>query len=170
MNTFDSPQPLELNRLKPETFRIVNLDDEIRVDRLCTCLLKSLYAELSGRSGLAPEDAGRHCHGADYFLRDFIVANRRQNLLQVTSRQVRQFAAHWYIVNNLEPNMAELRMVLDGIVTLYRFLAGHGLVAADQAEKIAAACTDHAYYQQRIDDFWAIEGDGYIAWRDAEPL
>lgn len=170
MNTADSPQPLVLSSLKPEAFRIVNLDDEIRVDRLCTRLLKSLYAELSGTCGLAPETAGRRCHGADYFLRDFIVADRRQNLLQVTGRQVRQFAAHWYIVKNLEPNMAELGLILDGIAALYRFLAAQGLVAADQAEGIAEACRERAYYQLRIDDFWAIEGSGFLDWRDAEPL
>jgi len=169
LNTFDSPQPLELNNLKPETFRIVNLDDEIRVDRHCTCLLKSLYADLSGRSGLAPEDAGRHCHGADYFLRDFIVANRRQNLLQVTSLQVRQFAAHWYIVNNLEPNLTELSDLLQGTATFYRYCAELQLLTTEAAEAIGRACEELASYQARIESFHAITGDGFRSWEQDCP-
>jgi len=157
-------------KLSEQECDIATLEDEIRVDRLCRGLLRALFNELSKQPGLKPEIVGRYCHGADYFLRDFIIADRRQNLLQVTGTQVRQFAAHWYIVKSLEPNMSELTGILNGIAAFYWFLADHARIPREQAESICAACAERDYFQQRIDDFWSIEGDGFIAWRNAEPL
>jgi hypothetical protein len=158
------------DRLSRGNFDISNLDDEIRVDRLCLGLLKTFYCTLSTEGGRAPETIGRLCHGADYFLREFIVGDRQANLLQVDAGQVRRFAAHWYIIRNLEPNMTELETMLDGIAAFYRFLAGRGDIAEAQAAEIAEACAARSYYRQRIDAFWSIKEDGFVAWREEVPL
>ena len=165
-----SPKTLDLNNLSQKTFNISNLDDEIRVDRLCVDLLRTFFNALTQQPGQKPEEVGNLCRGADYFLREFIIADRRENLLEVTGRQVRQFAGHWYIVKNLEPNMNELGSILGGIAALYPFLAEHALIDKDQADEICTACAERDWYQQRIEDFWAIEGDGFLQWRDEVPL
>lgn len=162
--------PIDLNQLAQADLDITGLADEIRADRLCLAMLRTFFNHLTAKREVSPEQAGSLCHGADYFLREFIIGDRRENLLQVTAERVEQFAGHWYIVRTLEPNMAELGSILTGIAAFYRFLADHGLVDRLQAEAIAAACAERDAYRQRIDDFWAIEADGFLAWRDEIPL
>jgi len=162
--------PLTLNLVQPEDFTVHNFDDELRVDTLCRQLLLAIRDVLLGRVDLSPLQVGKLCHGADLFLRDFVIAVCGDNLFHLPSERVRQFAGHWYIVNTLEPNVAELSEILDGIAACYEVLAGRELVESTRYAAIAAACADLPGYQQRIEDFWAITGDGYDRWRAACPL
>lgn len=150
-------------------FEIASLDDEIRVDHLCCEILQRFAAELR-ESGLAPLDAGRLARGADYYIRDFLVADRRANPLVPDPERVRQFGGNWYIITNLEPNIAELADLLAGTTAFYRFLAAKQLVSAEAAEQVAEACTDLAFFKERIESFWNIEGDGFTAWNAACPV
>ncbi len=156
--------------LRPETLEVASLADEIRIDRLCAAMLRTFCSELTAQQAATAEQIGRLCHGADYFLREFVIADRRLNLLQVTGHQVRQFAGHWYMIRNLEPNMTDLDRILAGIAAFYAYLADQALIRRQQADGIAAACADRAWYQQRIESFRALAGDGYLAWRDEVPL
>jgi hypothetical protein len=167
----ERPAPLPpLQGLRISDYEIHDLEDEIRVDRLCVDLLKHLFLDLTREGGCEPEQAGEYCHGADYFLREFIIADRNINLFTITAYHVRQFAGHWYIIRTMEPNMVELGNILAGTTACYRFLATQGLITKEQAEAIEAACDDRDFYARRIDQFWAIEDGGYEAWRAACPL
>jgi len=159
-----------LQGLRKSDFSICTLEDEIRVDRLCIDLLRHLFQDLSIREMMSNRQAGDICQGADYFLREFIVGDRRENLFDIPPVRVRQFAGHWYIVRTPEPNLNELRSILEGIAAFYRFLARQELIVSSDAESIIAHCRELDYYQQRIDDFWAIENDGFDAWRRRCPL
>ena len=159
-----------LQGLNKTDYNIQNLDDEIRVDRLCIDLLRHLYQDLTQQRNVPPEQAGEFCQGADYFLREFIVADRCENLFTVEALRVRQFAGHWYIVRTPEPNLNELTRILTGTAEFYGFLSRQELVTVVTADEITSQCRELDYYQQRIDDFWAIEDDGYTAWQQACPL
>lgn len=159
-----------LQGLNKADYDVENLDDEIRIDRQCVDLLRRLYLDLTKQSGVAPEQAGELCYGADYFLREFIIADRRENLFAINASHIRQFAGHWYIIRTPEPNLKELAGILSGTAEFYRFLARQELITENLASEIAAECLRLDDYQQRIVDFWAIEGDGYDAWRQACPL
>ena len=159
-----------LQGLNQETFEIVDLQDEIRVDRLSHDLLRHFNQALTQTTGLPPIQAGALCQGADYFLREFLVADRRVNLFTINAERIRQFAGHWYIIRTAEPNLTELQAILAGTAAFYDFLARQDLFPAAVAAEIAIACKDVAYYQKRIDDFWAIEGDGYERWCRDCPL
>lgn len=152
-----------------EHFNIICLDDEIRVDGLCGRLLQTFCRDLVN-AGEEPLRAGQLARGADYFLRDFVIADRRDNLFRLDPLRVRQFAGHWYIIRNLEPNIAELREMLTGVEAFYRYCAHHGKVTPLTAEAIAQACHDLDYYAARIETFWAISGDGFSAWEKECPL
>ncbi|MCK4508053.1 MAG: hypothetical protein KAU27_05910 [Desulfuromonadales bacterium] len=169
MTTFTKLYPL-LQGLNKTDYNVETLDDEIRVDKLCVDILRHLYQDLTQQSKIAPEQAGEFCHGADYFLREFIIADRRVNLFDAMPIHVRQFAGHWYIIRTTEPNLTELKGILSGTAEFYRFLVRQGLITESVAKEIASQCQELDYYQQRIDDFWAIEGDGYNAWRQACPV
>ena len=165
------------NDLKPilrgvnrNDFNIVTLDDEIRVDKRCIDLLRHFNQYLTYQEGLPPEQAGEICHGADYFLREFIIADRHDNLFCTSALRVRQFAGHWYIIRTPEPNLTELKNILKGTAMFFNFLAGQELVDLQVSLDITQQCNDVDYFQQRIDNFWAIEGDGFDAWRQACPL
>lgn len=163
------PLPL-LQGMDKTAYDVLSLEDEIRVDKLCVDLLRHLYLNLTVRRAMSARQAGGFCQGADYFLREFVVGDRRENLFTIQVVRVRQFAGHWYIIRTPEPNLDELRQVLDGTAEFYLFLARQGLVAADLASAIASECRELDYYRKRIEDFWAIENDGYEAWRQACPL
>ena len=169
MTSSSEPRPL-LQGLNKNDYNIVSLDDEIRVDRLCVDLVRRFNQQLTQQAGLSAVEAGDICHGADYFLREFIVADRHDNLFDVEAVRVRQFAGHWYIIRTPEPNLTELKSLLKGSAAFYSFLANQGLIQQSVAEEIETACNELDYYQQRIDDFWAIDGDGFDAWRQACPL
>jgi hypothetical protein len=171
----ESPQvpaaiPLDLQRVSPAQFNIRDFDDELRIDGQCVQLLLAVRDHLVTQQGLDPLAAGGLCQGADHFLREFIIAECHDNLFRLPAERVRQFAGHWYIVRTLEPNPGELASILAGIDNCYRVLAQHGLVTPELSAAIGMACADLRYYRQRIDDFWAFEGDGFTPWRAACPL
>lgn len=159
-----------LKGLDISAFNISSLDDEILVDKLCVDLLKHLFLHLTRQAGLEPEQAGELCHGADYFLREFIIADRNDNLFEISPERVRQFAGHWYIIRTLEPNMVELSRILAGIDVCYGFLAGQGLISANLAQSVSKICREHAVFARRIEDFWSLQEGGYDAWRAECPL
>ena len=159
-----------LEGLHKNDYDVVTMDDEIRVDQLSVDLLRHLYQELTQTAGIPPEMAGQHCHGADYFLREFIIPERHGNLFNVKASDLLQFAGHWYIIRTPEPNLTELKNILDGTAEFYRFLHKQKLVEKDVAEEITQQSKNLDFYQRRIDDFWAIEEDGYDAWKKACPL
>jgi hypothetical protein len=151
--------------MKPDkdTFRITNDDDEVRVDGLCRDLVREFHRNLLER-GTEPLEAGCHAHGADYFLRDFVVSARRCNPLDDTPGQVRRFAATWYIISTLEPTIGELAGILRGVREFFRFLHARGLISAGYWSDVERECIDIPYYEERIQSFLEIRGDGYLAW------
>ncbi|BCR04807.1 hypothetical protein DESUT3_18760 [Desulfuromonas versatilis] len=150
-----------------ENFAIDNLQDEIRVDRLCSDFLRTFYLNQVERCGLGPEQASALAYGADYFLREFIIPDRRENIFQLAPGRVRQFAGNWYIVKTLEPNMKELQGILEGVRAFYEYCQSSGKVSAELLTEIGRDCADLDFYAARIESFWAIEGDGFQSWNRA---
>ena len=146
------------------------LEDELRVNRLCKQLLKQFHRHLLDVLQLDPLEAGEQAAGADYFLLDFMIDNQRANIFAGSAQYLRKFAGNWYIVNNLEPNSDELQVMLAGTANFYRYCAELTLINLESAEQIAATCRQIDYYQQRIEVFLDISGDGYIAWDQECPL
>lgn len=159
-----------LHDFRPGDFDVASPEDEIRVDELCVRLLQSVRTALTVEYRLDPATAGSYCLGADLFLREFVIADCHDNLLHLPIERIRQFAGHWYIVRTLEPDSSELAAILAGVRTVYQVLAEHGLTAAELAAAVATACSETTWHRQRLDDYWAISGDGYDAWRAACPL
>lgn len=152
-----------------DDFNISDLDAEIKVDRQCSELLKKFHAQLL-QDGIDPLEAGQLAHGADYFLRDFIIADRRMNLFQIDHDTIRQFAGHWYITKNLEPNIKELASLLQGIAVFCTYLLQRELLEQHIHQQIQRATAELDFYQQRIDQFWDMSDDGYHQWCSACPL
>ena len=149
--------------LDKSTFTPVTHEDYLRVDNLCKGLLLWFYERLQ-EDGLSPEEATTLANGADYFIRNFLVDFKGHNLFDERPGIVRQFAGNWYIVNTLEPDIRELVGNLQGIRAFYGFLSDQQLVSAGYLKIIEKECEEIAYYENRIESFWKIEGDGFIAW------
>ena len=169
MMTENDLQPL-MQGFDKRSFSIVSLQDEIKVDKLCYNLLRHFHQYLINMQKLQPEQAGELCHGADFFLREFVIGDRHQNLFNIDPDLVHQFAGHWYIIRTPDPNLNELSMILKGTSAFYEFLTAQGLFNHQTQQEIARQGDKMDYFQQRIDDFWAIEGDGFEEWRRACPL
>lgn len=155
--------------IDPNDFNINDLDSEIAVDQHCAQLLKQFHQQLC-HEGIEALEAGQLAHGADYFLRDFVIADRRKNIFAVDPVCVKQFAGHWYITKNLEPNIKELAGMLQGVAVFYNYLLQQGLIEQAQLEQIVCATAEIDFYRQRIDQFWEIVDDGYHQWCAACPL
>jgi hypothetical protein len=150
-------------QLVPKDFDIVTLEDELRVDELCRELLLEFYNERVG-AGIGEHEATLLASSADYYIRDYLIGARQINPLDPTPGNVRRFAGNWYIVNNLEPDIEELKTHLDGIREFYSWLAREGAIDGSFLVTIEADCSSLEYYKKRIDSFWNISGDGYFAW------
>jgi hypothetical protein len=151
-------------------YAIATLEDEIRADRQCAALLKQFHQYLLRELRTEPLEAGALAAGADYFLREFIIGDRRENILEIPAVRIRQFGGHWYIVRNLEPNREELDDMLQGTAAFYRYCAARNLIAETAAEAIAAECGRLDDYIRRIEAFHAISGGGFKNWRNSCPL
>jgi hypothetical protein len=151
-------------------FQISDLDSEIKVDRLCSALLKKFHQYLLNEKQLEALEAGALAAGADYFLREFMIGKKRANIFSASGENIRQFAGNWYIISNLEPNMEELSVMLQGAAHFFNYCDSHKLIKSGIATEIANTCEMTDYFQQRIDDFHAISGDGYTKWDQDCPL
>ncbi len=150
-------------QIDKEAFKLGTLEDELRVDQLCLELLQEFHRQLLA-DGVAPLEAGGLAHGADYFIRDFLVAVKQRNIFTEEPGLVRLFAGNWYIVNTMEPDIKELAGYLEGIGAFYGFLHSRELISAAFLQGVEQECAARAYYADRIETFWAIKGDGYYAW------
>jgi len=155
--------------LQRDNYTINSLDDEISADKLCCQLLQQFHQFLLKEARLQPLEAAALASGADYFLRDFVISNRRANIFSTSGDTVRRFGGHWYILNNLEPNLTELKNLLMGIKAFSHFCASLQLVEDQQAAAVDLACQDLDFYRQRIESFLDLTGDGFIAWETNFP-
>ena len=150
-------------KINKKDFDQETLEDSLRVDSLCQDLLRRFYDTLL-EEGMPPEEATSMASGADYYIRDFVVDNRVLNIFDERPGLVRQFAGNWYIVNTIEPDIAQLGRHLAGVLSFYRYLHNRKLISASFLRRVEQECGDLPFYESRIESFWAIKGDGYVAW------
>lgn len=150
-------------KLIKSDFDLATLEDELRVDGLCRELLLAFYhARIAG--GLSEHDATLLASSADYFVRDYLIGVRQLNLLEIEGQEVRRFAGNWYIINTLEPDIAELEVHLKGVCDFFRYLAENGNISYEVFAGIESNCASLEFYRGRIESFWDIESDGYFEW------
>ena len=148
-------------------YHIDSLESEIRADRYCTQLLKCFHRWLLDKQRREALEAGQLAAGADYFLREFLIGARRQNIFSATAEQLRQFGGNWYIISNLEPNSAELEPMLQGSALFYNYCVEQDLFSAEEAKAIAGIAQQDTFFSVRIEGFYQLEDDGYSAWDQA---
>lgn len=153
-----------------ESYTITSLEDEISADRNCQGLLQLFLKYLLENQSLEPLAAGSHAKGADYFIRDYMIDRCRENVFAITPEKIKGFAGNWYIVNTLEPNMEELKSLLDGIRMFYLFCDRNDLLKDVNFASIDSACSDDTYYQNRIEDFHNLQDDQYHQWNNHCPV
>ncbi len=148
-------------------YTIQSLEDEIKVDQLTKQLLQQYHQFLLDEKKVTALDAGSMASGADYFLRDYMVDCCRLNIFDITPKLIEGFAGNWYITNTLEPNMVELKSILIGTDGFYNFCLANKMVLQKTATKVGRACAQIDYYQQRIESFHNLTGDGFLEWNKA---
>ncbi|MCK9172802.1 MAG: hypothetical protein AB7T15_01725 [Desulfuromonas sp.] len=155
--------------LDPQLYQIDSLTDEIRADQNCATLLRQIHQQLL-QQGESPLQAGLLARGADYFLRDFLIGHRRQNILCPAAEAVWQFGGHWYIIQNLEPDLDILMDILSGVATFYRLLNEQFPLPPATLERLLRDCHQRDIYACRLEQFWGLAPDGYDKWRQDCPL
>ena len=155
-----TPNELKLNK---SDFTPVGHDDFIRVDRRCKELVLHFYNSLLAAE-TEPAEATVLANGADFFIRDFVVDQMGLNLFTEVPGIVRKFAGNWYIITTVDPDIRKLGEQLRGIRAFYSYLHCHGFISMEYLASIEKECADLAFYEQRIEKFWQIAGDGYLAW------
>lgn len=151
-------------------YEIDSLESEIKADRYCTLLLKQFHRWLLEEQKNEALEAGQLAAGADYFLREFLIGSRRQNIFKATATQLRQFGGNWYIISNLEPNLAELEVMLRGAAQFFVYGSTLNLISAEVTSDFQTTASDTDYFRTRIEEFHQLQNDGYRAWDQACPL
>lgn len=145
-----------------ENFDFETLDEELKADEQCRSLLHQFYLWL--QRDLTPERASGLAFSADYYLRDYVLDFLRRNALRPQPGQVRYFAGNWYITRTLEPEITVLEQHLEAISALYRFMAELNLITEQELTQIEQESAEQAYYNQRIETFLALAGEGFEVW------
>lgn len=151
-------------------YAVESLEDEIRADRHCVQLLRRFHRWLLEDRGEEPLSAGRLAGGADYFLRDFVIGARRLNIFDATAAHLKSFGGNWYIISNLEPNMAELEPMLQGATQFYAYCAELKLVEPDRVAPFAAIVDQSEFFRQRIEEFHQLQNNDYREWDQRCPI
>jgi hypothetical protein len=146
-----------------DDFDFTTMEDELRVDELCQSLLKQYYQHLQ-INGHSPQHASDLAYAVDFYLRDYVLDFLRQNVVRPQPGIIRRFAGNWYITHTLDPEAGLLEQSLDGIREFYRFLHARHYISREELKWLEAEAADCGYYRQRIENFLAIYGDGYVAW------
>ena len=146
-----------------DDFDFETIEEELRVDERCRALLERFYKHLQD-SGRTPKQASDMAYSADYYLRDYLLDFARRNVARPEPGIVRCFAATWFVVNNLDPEIATLERHLEAIRELYRFLYGSHLITKKELAFIEEEAGQVEYYRQRIERFIGVSGDGYVEW------
>jgi len=162
----EKPHNLQLNK---KDFDLTTPDDFVAVDHRCKGILLHFYKHLIA-GGTLPTEATLLANGADFFIRDFVVDQMALNIFDEHPGIVRKFAGNWYIITTVEPDIRQLEEQLRGIKLLYRYLHGQKLVSSGYLAAIEQECDDVSFYRRRIETFWGIAGDGYMAWDKECPL
>jgi hypothetical protein len=152
-----------------DDFNLGSLEDEIRVDERCQDLLKHFYLNLIS-SGMSPQRASELAFSADLYVRDYVLDFARQNVVRPQPGIVRRFAATWYVIRTLDPEMELLERHLTAICELYGYLHRLHLISAEELRIVEEETANKKYYRSRIESFLAISGDGYFAWEAECPL
>ncbi|MBT1071765.1 hypothetical protein [Pelotalea chapellei] len=152
-----------------DDFDFATIEEEVRVDERCQTLLQQFYQHLQD-SGLELQHASDLAYSADLYLRDYLLDFARQNVVCPKPGIVRRFAATWFITNTLDPDMNVLARHLEAISHFYRFLHLEHFISSEELAVMEDEAHQNDYYQQRINSFLAIHGDGYIAWEAECPL
>jgi len=152
-----------------EDFDFETLEEELKADEQCQRLLQQFYLWLQQRN-LTQVQASDLAYRADYYLRDYVLDFLQRNALRPQPGQVRYFAGTWYITRTLEPDAAVLHRHLEAIAALYRFMRELHLISPDDLTQIEQESSERAFYQQRIDAFLALAGEGYELWERDCPL
>ena len=152
-----------MSTLNIRDFDIADWQDESRVDSLCQTALQQFHRNLLDEQQCEPLEAGTLARGADYFLREFIIGDRQDNIFEIDPKRVRQFAGNWYIIKNMEPNMEELTDLLFGTDAFYRWAADSGLYDRQRQKELREFCRMFDNYRERIESFWGIT-DNYSEW------
>lgn len=152
-----------MSTLNIRDFDIADWQDESRADSLCQTALQQFHRNLLDEQQCEPLEAGTLARAADYFLREFIIGDRQDNIFEIDPKRVRQFAGNWYIIKNMEPNMEELTDLLLGIDAFYSWSADSGLYDQQKQKDLRELCRMFDNYRDRIESFWDIS-DNYSEW------
>ncbi len=158
-----------MSTLNIRDFDIVDWQDESRVDQLCQETLQLFHRSLLDEQQCEPLEAGSLARGADYFLREFVIGDRQDNIFEIKPVRIHQFAGNWYIIKNMEPNMEELTNLLFGIDAFYSWASNSGLYNSQEQKEIRDLCRALDNYRERIESFWDIT-DNYTEWDSEIPL
>lgn len=151
-----------------EDFDFETLEEELKVDEQCRKLLQQFYLWLQ-QQNMTTEHASELAYSVDFYLRDYVLDFLRCNALRPQKGQVRYFAGNWYITRTMDPEITVLERHLEGVGLFYAFLHELHLITPVDLAEIKREIADLDYFQQRIEGFMALAGDGYEDWNRACP-
>lgn len=161
------PQNIEIE-FEHDDFDFDNIDEELVVDERCQEILKRFYLYLQ-QQGMPVEEASEMAFSADLYLRDYLIDFGEQNIVRPVPGTITVFAGSWFITHTLDPEYAMLERHLKAIIALYKYLHLQHLISAEELKFLMHEAAQNDFYQQRIDSFLSLTGEGFAEWDAKSP-
>ena len=150
-------------QFEQDDFEFDTIDEELLVDERCQQILKQFYLFLQ-QQGMSAERASELAFSADLYLRDYLIDFGRYNIVRPRPGIITAFAGSWFITHTLDPESAVLERHLTALYQLYGFMHRQHLISAEELSFLLNEAAQLEYYNQRIDSFLNLSGDGFVAW------
>ncbi len=88
--------------------------------------------------------------GALFFLHNYFIPYRGDNLFLPERNTARRFLGNWYPRKSMAPNMDEISLLLLAVAAFYAYSHLLGLTPRKKAEEIVSECKDCEFYRERL--------------------
>lgn len=124
------------------------------------------FYEYLKNKGLKESTAGKRAEMAAYFIMDYLfVYDDALSILEVSGDTIRMFLGNWYIRKFMNPRMSEIKSFLRAISDLFTFIRNEGFITDEDLKEIKDVCKDTAWFEMRLETYFAAEGDEFYEWR-----
>jgi len=160
------PPPIAKFRGRP--LMILHGEREFFIDKelgeVAYAVAESFFGFLVDVKNLSKSRAGDLERGALFFLHNYLIPYRGDNLFLPERNTTRRFLGNWYPRKSMSPNMDEISLLLEAVAAFYAYLFHLGLTPRKKAEEIISECKDREFYRERLQSYREARGNKFHQW------
>ncbi len=109
----------------------------------------------------------RQLEYCSYFVMNyFFVYEDVLSVLETDDTTIRKFLGNWYIRENENPTLMEIKEILTALLDFFEFVLVTDFITAEQFEAIELVCNDKAWFENRLKTYKTTDTKGLQKWID----